>query len=63
MLKTIVMSAVVSATLLGAAVLPAHATVSRSDCAFAQMQLDQGVGPTGDRDYNPYRSALIGCSK
>jgi len=62
MIKNIAMSAVVAATLFGAAMLPAHASLSQSDCAFAQRQLDQGLGPSSGGSYNPYRAALNGCS-
>jgi hypothetical protein len=62
MIKSIALAAVISATLLGAAVLPAQASVSQSDCAFAQRQIDQGIGPRSGSAHNPYAATLIECS-
>jgi hypothetical protein len=61
MLKQIGIVTVVSVTWLGAVMLPAHASTNQSDCAFAQSQLDKGVGPTG-HEYNPYAATLLECS-
>ena len=61
MLKHFAIATVLSATLFGAAVLPAQATLSQADCAYAKRLLDIGAGPTGSSSYNPYAVTVQQC--
>jgi len=63
MLKTFVTAALLSATLIGVSALPANASFSSADCAYARMNLENGFGETRSGHYNPNAAVLQQCGR
>jgi len=62
MFKPIIFAVVASASLVGAAAIPAQAANSPADCAYYQKLLNEGAGYTSpNSNYNWYSQKLTEC--
>jgi len=61
MSKTLMSAIVLSVAVFGASALPASARLSAADCAYAQKNLNEGVGTTGSNHFNPNAVDVQNC--
>jgi len=61
MLKSIIAATLLSTALLGLTAITASANQSAADCAYAKMNLANGVGATSSMNYNANAVLLQGC--